>query len=300
MAPIPSVPLRAANNLRRRFALATMAALAASLLLTALPVPAGASAAADPSGWAAAADPSGGATTTAISSTTDMAALALRTMNADRVAHGLVAYRPWGSLTALAGDRAQRMADLNTLSHDAAGGNVGNALTSRNIGWMSFGEIIGESSYPWGSQSVLNIYSLWEGSPLHRAIMFSSTYNYAGVGIAQGRNGTTWISVVFTESADHTRPVARSGALKVSGTTIAFSWSGYDRRLQSHTAGLRSFDVQLRVDGGTWRTIRNDTTATAVTLRDRAWGHTYGVRVQAADRRGTLSQWTTEKKVLVP
>jgi len=292
MAHVPSVPRRATKNLRRRLALATTTAVAAALLFTGLPVPVGARAAASPSG--------GVTTTTDISSTADMAALVLRFMNADRVDRGLVAYRPWGALAALARDRAQQMADLDTLSHSAAGGDVGNALTARGIGWMGFGEIIGTSSYPWGSESVLNIYSLWMGSPMHREIMLSSTYNYAGIGIAKGRNGTTWISVVFTESADHTAPVARNGALKASGTTVTFSWSGYDRQLQTHTAGLRSFDVQYRVDGGTWRTIRNDTTATSLTLKSRSRGHTYSVRVQAADRRGTLSRWTTEKKVLVP
>jgi hypothetical protein len=130
--------------------------------------------------------------------------------------------------------------------------------------------------------------------------MLSTTYNYIGIGVVQGRDGQAWISAVYAESVDHTAPVARNGSLSRSGTTITFSFSGYDPKLQSRTAGLRSFDVQLRRDGGTWRTVRNDITWTTVRFKDRTRGHWYGVRVQAADRRGTLSPWTTEKRIWVP
>jgi len=229
-----------------------------------------------------------------------MATLTLNLINNGRVARGLVPYRAWGSLASLAQERAQRMADTHTLSHDAAGGNIGDTLTARGIQWYGFGEIIGTSSYPWGAESVKNIYGLWKGSPLHAALMFSSHYNYAGVGVAQAGDGSTYISVVFTESKDHTRPVAAKRYLTRSGTTIYFGWKGHDRRLQTHTAGLRSFDVQYRVDGGAWRTIRNDTTATSLTLRNRARGHVYSFRVQSADRRGNLSAWTSEARTRVP
>ena len=104
----------------------------------------------------------------------------------------------------------------------------------------------------------------------------------------------------YAESVDHTPAAARNGTLDGSGTTVRFAWSGYDPRLQTHTAGLRSFDVQYRVDGGAWRTIKNDTTVTALSLSDRARGHWYGFRVQAADRRGNLGRWTTESRIWVP
>jgi hypothetical protein len=131
--------------------------------------------------------------------------------------------------------------------------------------------------------------------------MFSARYNYVGVGFAyRSASNTTYASVVFAESKDHTAAVAKNGTLSRTGTTVRFSWSGYDPRLQTHTAGLRSFDVLYRVDGGTWRTIRNDTTSTALTLYSRPHGHWYGFRVQAADRRGNLSRWTSAKRVWVP
>lgn len=230
----------------------------------------------------------------------DMEALILRSMNEDRSARGLIAYRNWGALASLAGERAQRMADAKTLSHKAAGGDLGAAYDANGIQWFGHGETIGVSSYPWGSDAAMSIYNGWTGSPPHRAIMLSDTYNYIGIGVVHGKDGQAWISAVYAESVDHTAPVARNGSLRRDGRTLIFSFSGFDPRLQSHTAGLRSFDVQLRRDGGTWRTVRDDITWTTVRLKDRMRGHWYGVRVRAADRRGTLSPWTSEKRIWVP
>lgn len=230
-----------------------------------------------------------------------MEAQILTLMNNDRVARGLEPYRRYSSVAALAGDRAARMASKNSLSHTAAGGSVGTALDSRGIQWYGYGEAIGTTGSPWGSKAAAYLYSLWKGSKGHAALMYSSNFNYVGIGVAyRSSNRTTWASIVFTDSRDHTKPVATNGALDTKGTTITFSWSGYDPRLQTRTAGLRSFDVQYRVDGGTWRSLRNDTTATSLTLSDRTRGRYYGFRVQAADRRGNLGRWTGETKVLVP
>jgi len=229
-----------------------------------------------------------------------MAMTVLGQMNQDRASRGLRPYRAWSSLTGLALDRAQRMADTQTLSHDVAGGDPGAALTARGIPWLGFGETIGMTTYPWGTSAALNIYGLWRTSPSHASIMFSASDNYVGIGFVRAANGSTWVSAVFTESPDHTPPVAGNRSLTLSGTTVSYAWSGRDPLLQTHTAGLRSFDVQLSIDGGAWRTIRNDTTATSLTLLNRAPGHTYTFRVQAADRRGTLSAWTRVARISIP
>jgi len=284
---------------QRRPSAAPIRRLAATLLLTALlgllfAVPATATDAA-PSSVATPA-----ATTSTTSTAAAMSADILGWLNRDRVAAGLRPLRRWTSMTALANQRSANMASSQVLSHTAAGGDPGRALTASGLQWYSFGENIGATSYPWGSRAAANLYSMWKGSPTHHAIMFSATYNYIGVGIARASNGSTWSSVLFTESSDHTRPSAHNSALSVSGTTVKFSWSGSDPLLQTHTAGLRSFDVQYRVDGGTWHLLRNDTTATSLSLSGRARRHYYSFRVQSADRRGNLSAWTAEKRIWVP
>ncbi len=229
-----------------------------------------------------------------------MGSLVLSWMNAERAQRGLVPYRAWSSLATVAAGRAARMADAQTLSHDVAGGSLGDTLTANGIPWMGNGEIIGTSTYPWGRDAAANIYGLWKGSTPHRSIMFSDSFNYAGVGVVQASDGSTWMSVVFSESPDQNRPTVRIRSLTRGGTTLRLTWSGADPRLQTHTAGLRSFDVQKRRDGGTWKTIRDNTTATSLVLRHRKHGHWFSFRVQAADRRGNLSTWTSEKRIWVP
>jgi hypothetical protein len=231
---------------------------------------------------------------------TDTTTRILASMNAGRTARGLVAYRAWGALATLAAERAARMAAVGKLSHDIAGEDLGGSLTARGISWMGYGEIIAKSGFPVGTAAADNAYAMWKASPPHRAIMFSGTYNYVGIGAAQSADGTTWMAAIMTESRDHTAPVAKNRSLTRSGRNVTFSWSGHDRRLQAHTAGLRSFDVQVRRDGGTWRTVRDNTTRTRAYFPDRARGHWYGFRVQAADRRGTLSRWTSEIRIWVP
>ena len=193
------------------------------------------------------------------------------------------------------------MASRDTLSHDAAGGDVGAAYDHVGIQWYGYGEIIGVTNATFGKPSAAIIYKLWKGSAAARAIMFSSHYNYIGIGFAyRPSDGTTWASIVFADSKDHTAPlVARDGQERARPDR--------DVRvarprpvLQTREAGFGSFDVEYRVDGGAWRMIRNDTHATSLTLRDRARGHWYGYRVRGSDRRGNLSAWTSEGRVWVP
>lgn len=230
----------------------------------------------------------------------DMAARILAAMNADRVERGLVPYRRWAALDTLAGGRAASMASVGVLSHEVAGGSIGSTLDARGIDWMGYGEIIGMSGYPWGNEAADHVYAMWADSAPHAAIMNSASYNYVGIGVAQAADGSAWFSAVMTESRDHTAPVARVRSLTRSGRDLTLTWSGSDPRLQTHTAGLRSFDVQMRRDKGSWRTVRDNTTNTRAVFRDRARGHWFTFRVQAADRRGTLSRWTSEIRIWVP
>lgn len=279
-----------ASTLRRR----AVTVLLACLLTLLVAAPAGATVAPR---LAAAGTGVGLATT----STADaMAADIVSWLNRDRAAAGLRPLRAWTLLTALANQRSANMGAASTLSHQAAGGDPGAALTNSGIAWYSYGEVIGETSYPWGTQAAANLYSMWKGSAVHHAIMFSATYNYIGVGITRTSDGTTWSSVLFSESPDHTPPGARNGSLVRSGTSLTFHWSGYDPVLQTHTAGLRGFNVQYRTDSGTWSTIRHLTAMTWLGLSNWRHGTYYSFRVQAVDKRGNLSAWTAAKRIWVP
>jgi len=221
-------------------------------------------------------------------------------MNADRAALGLRPLREWSTLSYLAGLRAYRMASANVLSH-TVGGSLGRQLAYKRVRAWRYGEDIGYSSYPRGIEAARHIYRMWKASPIHWAQMMSRSFNYVGSGLAyRSSNGRTFASLVFTESPDHTGVLSRITGASRSGDDVSWAWTGWDVALQTHTAGLANFDVQYRVDRGTWHTVRYKSTARTVTLANRAGGHAYGLRVRGRDRAGNLGPWTPETRIWVP
>jgi uncharacterized protein YkwD len=220
-------------------------------------------------------------------------------INSSRAKLGLHALRVHAGLTSLAGYRAGVMASTGVLSHTIAG-CLSCELTARGIQKYSDGEVIAENTYTWGDQSALALFNWWKSSSMHWGLLMSRTFNYLGVGVAyRSSNKMTFGSVVLTESVDQTRGWSRMGSGGASGTTVSWSWNGGDIWLQTHTAGLRNFDVQYRVDYGTWSLIRSGTTAKSLSLSGRARGHYYAIRVRSRDWRGNMSAWTAEIPVWV-
>jgi hypothetical protein len=230
----------------------------------------------------------------------DVGAMILDSVNDAREGQGLVAHRSWGPLVDIASARAGRMASSKTLSHTAAGGNVGSALDARGLDWMGYGEAIGMTGYAWGQPAADSLFGMWMDSSGHRALLLSDDYNYIGIGIARASDGSTWASIVLTESDDHTAPVASIIALDRNGTSLSLAWDGSDPRLQTHTAGLKDWDVRFRRSDRRWRTIREHLTDTSLTLTDRKPGHWFLFKVRSRDQRGTLSPWTTATRIWVP
>lgn len=222
----------------------------------------------------------------------------LARINAARASRGLVPLRLHSGLVDLAGDRAASMASNGKLSHPSC---LSCMFTNRGIQWYSVGEVIAYTTYPWGDQAAESIYNSWKRSSTHWALLMSSKFNYIGLGVAyRSSNRSTWAAAALSESRDRTKPWAKITRGSRSGSTVSWAWSGADRRLQTHTAGLDSFDVQYRVGSGTWSTIRSGTTATSLSLSGRAGGRYYGIRVRARDNRGNISAYSAEVRIWVP
>ncbi len=221
--------------------------------------------------------------------------------NRDRASLGLGPLRLDVRIETLAGERAAWMADRGVMTHTSAAGTLCDALAIRAIKWFSCGEAIGYTTDAWGPQAAASLYSMWRNSPEHWALLMSSSYNYVGFGVAYDSGSrTTYSSIAFLEGPDRTPPVSRMSSKSVSGRTAQFAWTGSDPLLQTHTAGLQGFAVQYRVDGGAWKQIRTATTATSIALSSRRHGHYYSIRVQARDRQGNLSAWTSGSRVWIP
>jgi uncharacterized protein YkwD len=222
-------------------------------------------------------------------------------LNKDRTDAGLVPVRADARLMAIARARSEDMVANDYFSHTQPDGrNVFDILTADHITWYNAGEIIAWNNYSLDlTAGVAN--SQWMGSAGHHAIIVSTTFNYVGVGFAMDpATGKKLWTAVFMKGPDRTAAVAATsrsiGSWTATGTTATrttrVNWSGYDPRLQVLTAGLRSFTVQIRTDGGTWRTVYSSTTGTSWTFR--AWrGHLYEIRVSPLDKAGNRGKWVT-------
>jgi len=223
----------------------------------------------------------------------------LSMINNARVSNGLRPLRLDSRLRDLAEYRAGVMNSTNTMSHTVAG-CLSCELTSRGIQWYSEGECIAWDSYSYPTDAIKIIFQLWHDAS-HWPLLMSSKFNYVGLGIVHNSsNGKTWASLVLTESVDHTAPVARITGSSRTGSTVKWTWSGTEVRLQTHTSGFKNFDVEYRVGSGTWRIIKSGTTTTSLSLSGRASGHTYYLAIRARDNRGNVSAWTPAVGIWVP
>jgi uncharacterized protein YkwD len=222
----------------------------------------------------------------------------VRLRNEARVGRGLVPYQLDSRLTALARARSADMASRNYFSHvQPDGRNVFDLIEASGIVWYGAAEIIAWNDWPTPESSLLAARDSWLASAPHAAIVLSADYNYVGVGMAtQPWTGKTFWTAIVLKGPDRTPPWARAGRIAVgrwirSGVrSVVVTWSGADRPLQVLTAGLDRFQVQRRVDGGTWTTIAWPT-GPRVTTGLRV-GHRYEFRVRARDRAGNYGSWT--------
>jgi uncharacterized protein YkwD len=230
---------------------------------------------------------------------TEAEAAILGWVNDARGGRGLAPLRRMYELAVIAGRRATRMAESNTLSH-SAGGDLGAQLGDQDVTWYRYGETIGYSGAAWTYDAARALFDQWRRSSSHWSLLMSDRFNYVGVGLAyRSSNRRTFGSIVLTESPDRTAPWAWIVQGSRTGDTVRWVWDGRDPWLQRHTAGLRDFDIQYRVGSGDWRTLRNDTITTTINLYDRARG-THSLRVRATDRRGNVGAWTTPSTITVP
>jgi uncharacterized protein YkwD len=237
---------------------------------------------------------------TSATSVSDAEALVISWVNHDRMDRGLAPLRTDGNLASIAGIRASRMASANVMSH-TVGGNLASQLNWYGVYWYRYAETIGWSTASFPTTSARSIYLAWMGSSEHRALLLSNQLNYIGVGLAyRSSNHRTFASAVLSESPDHTRPIARVTGVSRSGDDVRWTWSGYDPRLQTHTAGFRDYDVQYRVGSGLWSMIRDNTTSASILIANRPGGRYYSIRVRGTDRRGNVGAWSSESRIWVP
>jgi len=236
-----------------------------------------------------------------VSATTESSAQSgLATLiNNARTGLGLKPLHLDSKLGTLAVNRARFMVNTGELSHTTYGGDIGSAVDATGIQWLSLGEDVAMAEAPTGAATAETLFTIWRNSPPHWANITDDKFNYIGIGVALTPPGAPFSALVFAETADRTAPVVAMTSGTHSGGTVTWHWKGSDVVLQTHTAGLCSFDVAYRVDSGAWKTLRSKTTTTSMTLTSRPAGHTYSLRVLGRDCKGNVSAWSAAKSVKV-
>ena len=230
---------------------------------------------------------------------------ALAGINALREANGLVPVRMDPRMNAITRTRTELMARTGVVSHDHNGKAAWDLMTDAGIKWYDAGEIIGWNNWPTLADSADQMVRMWKESAPHYEIVKQQKYNYVGVSLSLGPEGKKMWAVVFLQGPDRTAAVAqmnganpRTSGDRTSSTSarIRLSWDGADVLLSSYTAGLKDFQVSVRVDGGRWKFVTRSTTVRSRTVTVGA-GHTYQFRVRARDNAGNVGRWSAPKSV---
>lgn len=218
-------------------------------------------------------------------------------VNAERLAQGLVILQADPDAMAIARKRAETMAATDLLSHDNPDGtDVFDAIAAAGIPWFGAGEVIVWNNWPAATDSTAQAFSAWMNSPSHRAILMSGDYNYVGFGAAASAvSGNRYYAGVLLKRTDRTAAWSKAGTsstrvVDAARARVTVRWTGGDLRLQVLTAGLRDYEVQRRVVGGSWRSLgyRTGTSVTETLPRSR----TYEYRIRARDKVGNRGPWT--------
>lgn len=250
-------------------------------------------AAAGAPGVALAADPTG-------SQLRDAEELVLDRINEERASVDLLPVRMDGRIRAVAQARSADMVARGYFDHtDPDGLLPWDHLDAAGIEWWGAGEIIALNGVTPIRDAARGAVDQWMHSPGHHAQIVSTSFNYAGVGVAMD-GGVSYWTVVFIKGPDRTDPnasITSTSSTRGSGSARV-RWHGSDPRLVTGTAGVASFDVQRRRAGGTWGTVRTRATGTGATIDGRK-GVRYQFRVRARDRAGNVGAWSVPRSVTI-
>jgi uncharacterized protein YkwD len=220
-------------------------------------------------------------------------------LNAQRAALGLVPVRIDSRLMAVARARSVDMATKHYFSHQQPDGKwAWDLMNDAGIRWFAAGEIIAWNTWGTLTESAAAASQQWHDSPGHYGIIKSPDYNYVGVGLAIDGSKKIW-TAVFMKGPDRTGAWAamksmqvNTGIASATGTrSVTIAWRGADVRLSTLTAGLYTFQVQRRVNGGPWMLVWSATGYMSKTV-SLSKGNRHEFRLRARDKAGNYGAWS--------
>lgn len=230
----------------------------------------------------------------------DAESLVVTRINEERATKGLLPLRTDHRIQAVAQARSADMVAHHYFAHvDLDGKAPWDHLDAAGITWWESGEIIALNGISPIRDAARGAVSQWMHSKGHRDLIMSSTFNYAGAGVAMD-GGTSYWTVVFIKGPDRSAPKASlTSVSSARGSRAAkVRWTGADRRLATMTSGLASYDVQRRRHGGSWVIVRTRLRGTSATVRGSK-GVRYQFRVRARDAAGNVGDWSSVRSVVI-
>ena len=227
----------------------------------------------------------------------------LTAIQGERAAGGLVAYLRDPALDEIAQARVDRLAANDAFGHTAAGPSILDPVEASGMRPYAAGEAQGWASDPSVDAALARIRMLWLASPGHRAIVLADWASYAGIGLAT-EGARTLVVLVIADTPDRTAPSVAIDAVTRTGSTVTVRWTAADPLLQARTAGVGGVAVEWRTDHGRWRVARPGTAATTgagqTIIVNVPTGRAVEIRVQARDRAGNVSPWSTDRVAALP
>ncbi len=154
------------------------------------------------------------------------------------------------------------------------------AIRSNPLGWVT-GDVT-ELVKRWhsGAQSNYGMILTGDEGPERNRSRWFRTRNWGGY--------APYIRVDYTECSDLEPPNATVKTLPTwSPASFEVSWTGTD-----NGAGIAWYDVQYRIQQGSWVTWQNQTTKTSATFNNAANGQLVEFRARAGDHCGNVQDWT--------
>lgn len=226
-------------------------------------------------------------------------------LNKQRAALGLVGVKVDSRLTAVARARGQDMAAKDYFGHQQPDGKwAWDLMTAAGITWYGAGEILAWNTWGTFRESAENAAQQWRNSPSHYAIVKDANMNYVGVAVVVDGSKKIW-TAIFMKGPDRTGGWGRMGTYSFGATgtkvlsdgrtvttrSTTFNWTGSDVKLSVLTAGFRDFQLQKRINGGSWTTHLSSTTTKSRTMT-LTRGNTYEFRIRSRDRNGNYGGWS--------